>query len=191
MNKIDLLILAGAGALVAAAGGLWFTHSQNAPVDVRILPDGREAHVTYPEGRQQGAATRMEVVDPKAGPDPGLQAFLVSAERFRAQPCSAAAKTKYLAAFRAHIRNWTRRAENPGDGSEKAQFSNMMAAVSHSNMKAIEIAEQLRDDGYVTATEHRNALRTAAPGMFSGAGPQEEEPPRSGPNEACERERSR
>ncbi|WP_420480079.1 hypothetical protein [Brevundimonas sp. FT23028] len=190
MNKIDLLILAGAGAIAAAAGGLWFNHTQASAVDVTKLADGREVRVAYPEGRAQGATARIMVDDPRAAVDPVTQAFLDSARRLQAQPCSTSAKSAYLAALRAHLRKGQQTVDSVRGGTEEAQFAAVMSAMSSANQEALEVAERMQDDGFIWRREHQNVLRAVAPEFYRGPGPEDEqESTPGGRTPACERSR--
>jgi hypothetical protein len=191
MNKIDLLILAGAGAIAAAAGGLWFNHTQASAVEVSHLPDGREVHTTYPEGRERGATARTVVIDPQEDADPVTQALLASVQRLREQPCSSSAKSAYLAALRAHIRNDLRKGEAArGAQSDEAMMAAMMTGMSSANQAARDAIESMAEEGYVFRKEQANAFRAAAPNLYRGPGPEdEEEPTPGGRTKACERSR--
>lgn len=190
MNKIDLLILAGAGAIAAAAGGLWFNHTQ-AAVEVSHLPDGREVRTTYPEGRQRGATVQTVVIDPQEDADPVTLALMASVQRLRAQPCSSTAKSAYLAALRAHIRNDLRKGEAARSArTDEEMLSAMMTGMSSANQAARDAIESMAEEGYVFRKEQANAFRAAAPNFYRGPGPEdEEEPTPGGRTKACERSR--
>lgn len=191
MEKLDLLILAGAGAIVATAGGLWFNHTQASTGDSAALPDGREVRISYPEGRAQGGTAHIEVVDPKADADPATQALLSAAGRLQAEPCSASAKSAYLAALRAYVRDGQRKAEAARGGTEEARFSAMMSEMSSANQQAFETTERLQNEGFVFRKEHQDALRAAAPEIYSGRASEDEEQEstHSGLTPACESSR--
>lgn len=160
MNKLDLLILAGAGAMVAAAAGLWFSREEM--ITLRPLEPSSDLPVFQPVDEQAYAAERRKVavVVPRPGDDPVDVAFLKAARRLRNSPCSEAAKADYLANMAVFARNNLRNnlaAMRAGDDSRPS-----LSPLKH---QAGEYLDHMQMHGFITSAEFREAMKEVSPNM--------------------------
>lgn len=161
MNKIDLLILAGAGAMIAAAGGLWFSKDQF--ITLRPMqPDARISTFQPVDPEEHEAQRRRTaVVVPRGSDDPITVAYLKAAKRLRNSPCSEEAKSDYLAAMTAfarnNLQNNLRKARSGEDDSDE-RFS----PLEH---QASEYFDRMMMDGFVTQADYRRAMKEVTPAI--------------------------
>jgi hypothetical protein len=160
MDKLNVVILAGAGAMIAAAAGMWFSREQV----VTLQP--MQASADMPRfGRvdvKELAAERrrIAVVVPKSSDDPTDVAFLKAAKKLRNSPCNATAKAEYLAIMPVYARQNLRdnlAALRRGEES-RPQLSPLAA-------QAGEYFNYLELNGFVTGQEYRNAMKQVTPGL--------------------------
>lgn len=159
MNKLDLLILAGAGAMVAAAAGLWFSQEQV----IILRPMERSSEMPKFERVDEKAHAaerrRIAVVVPRPDDDPVDVAFLKAARRLRNSPCSEAAKADYLANMAVFARNNLRNniaAMRSGDDSP---------SLSPLRQQAGEYLDHMQMHGFISNAEFREALKEVSPNL--------------------------
>ena len=160
MNKLDLLILAGAGAMAAAAPGLWFSREQ--VITLRPMERSSDMPVFQPVDEEAHAAERrrIAVVVPRPDDDPVDVAFLKAAKRLRNSPCSEAAKADYLAQMTVFARNNLRNNLAAARAGDEPRPS--LSPLAH---QASEYLDHMQMYGFVTSAEYREALKGVSANM--------------------------
>jgi hypothetical protein len=188
MDKLNLVILAGAGAMAAAAAGMWFSREE--VVVVRPLEPSSELPRFEPVDVKalQAEGRRIAVVVPKGSDDPTDVAFLKAAKKLRNSPCNATAKAEFLAIMPAYARkNLRNNLAALRRGEEGRPQLSPLAAQASEYFNYIEIY------GFVTRAEYRNAMKQVTPGLGLSIAANEEAGPvvnMSMGESACERHRT-
>ena len=160
MNRLDLLILAGAAAMTVAAAGLWFSREQM--VFQRPMEPSTDMPVFQRVDEEAHAAERRRValVVPRPDDDPIDVAFLKAAKRLRNSPCSEAAKADYLANMAVFARNNLRNnlaAMRGGDDSRPS--------LSPLKQQAGEYLDHMQMYGFISNAEFREAMKEVSPNL--------------------------
>lgn len=159
MNKLDLLILTGAGLMIATAAGLWFGRDQ-----VMILSPLRPSS-DIPVFRQvdekeyEAERRRIAVVTPRPGDSAADTAFLKAARRLRNSPCSGPARTEYLAAMTVYARTDLR------ENLEAARRGEDDRPKTSLEAQASEYFDHMHMHGYISSGDFREAMKQVSPGI--------------------------
>lgn len=165
MTRIDLLILAGAGAMALTAGGLWLSQSDifKRPEGYVLRPMSPSADMPVferdPEKAKASREARFTKTDSGEGAGDRIavrRVFLDKAKRLRASPCNATAKGEYLRAMSAYVglkladirrSGGDRRWETPED------------------YQIIEYLDRMMQDNFITQAEYRQAMKNSTPAL--------------------------
>lgn len=159
MNKLDLLILAGAGVMIASAAGLWVSKDH-----IAILrPMQRDASIPvfkpFDAAEHEKERRRIAVAVPGEDDDQIIVTFHRAAKALRSSPCSGAARTAYLQAMTAFARySWQRNLAEARRGEDDRVPTPLQAQAS-------EYFDMMPMYGYISGAEYRDAMKGVTPGL--------------------------
>lgn len=165
MTRIDLLILAGAGAMALTAGGLWLSQSDifKRPEGYVLRPMSPSADMPVferdPEKAQASREARFVKVDSGEGADDRIavrRVFLDKAKRLRASPCNATAKGEYLRAMSAYV--GLKLADIRRSGGDHRWET-------PEDYQVIEYLDRMMQDNFITQAEYRQAMKSSTPAL--------------------------
>ncbi|RYG13464.1 MAG: hypothetical protein EON96_12625 [Caulobacteraceae bacterium] len=159
MNKLDLLILAGAGAMIAAAGGLWFSKDQIAILRPMQPDASLPVFKPFDPAEHEKERRRIAVAVPGEDDDDITVTFHRAAKALRNSPCSDAAKAAYLQSMTAFARYSLQRNLAAARRGEEDRVPTPLQA------QATEYFDMMPMYGYISGEELRDAMKGVSPGL--------------------------